>query len=341
MAEHISASEERQADMREPSSATDLGVRAAWLYYVEGLTQGEIARALRVSRAKVIRLLAAARESGVVSIRINAQGSEQLTLERQLARAFDLAEAIVTPAPTDPAASAALVGHAAGAYLAEQVHEGMSVGVGWGTTLSLSLKAIGVQPQKRLSVVSLLGGMTHSRAVNPSAVARRMADAFGAECYQLTAPVFVADEATRAALWGEPALNDLRERARRVDIAMLSVGDVSEHATLFREGLLPRSVLASLAAAGAVGDVLCQFLDRDGRVVDHPVNRRVVAVSLADLQQVPRIVIAAGGERKAPAIRAALRATRARVLLTDEAAARKLLADEAGSGTAIAVTYDS
>jgi len=186
--------------------------------------------------------------------------------------------------------------------------------------------AIGAQSRERLAVISLLGGMTHSRAVNPSAVARRMADAFGAECYQLTAPVFVANPRTRDALWKEPGLGDLVERARRVELALVSVGDLAKDATLFREGLLPRSELATLRAAGAAGDVLCQFIDREGRVVDHPVNRRVVAVDLSDLRRVPTIVIAAGGARKATAIRAALRATGARVLVTDEAAARALLA---------------
>ena len=314
------------------STPSDLGVRAAWLYYIEGLTQAQIARALGLSRAKVIRLLAAARESGVVRIRIDARAGEQIALERRLVEALGLVEAIVAPAPQDDAAAAALIGHAAGTYLAAQVHDGMSIGVGWGSTLDSSLKAIAPQAFERLSVVSLLGGMTHSRAVNPSAVARRMADAFGADCFQLTAPVFVADAATRAALWAEPGLRELLQRARRVDLALLSVGDVSEHATLFREGLLPRSELATLIEAGAVGDVLCHFLDRDGRAVDHPVNRRVVAVGLDDLRRVPKIVIAAGGRRKVAAIRAALNATQARILITDESAARGLLCEQQTSG---------
>ncbi len=142
--------------------------------------------------------------------------------------------------------TAAVVGQAAGIYMADHVRAGMSIGVGWGQTLSMSLKAIGGEPFERLSVISLLGGMTHSRAVNPSAVARRMADAFGADCYQLTAPVFVANEATRGRSGRSQALHDLLERARRVDLALVSVGNVSEDATLFREGLLPRSELSSL-----------------------------------------------------------------------------------------------
>lgn len=303
----------------------DSMVRAAWLYYVEGLTQEAIANAMRVSRAKVIRLLAAARDSGIVRIRIDGEGGEQIALEQRLTAALGLTEAVVAPSPADPASTAAIVGEAAGIYLADRVTAGMAIGVGWGQTLSMSLKAIGTQPRERLAVVSLLGGMTHSRAINPSAVARRMADAFGAECYQLTAPVFVANPSTRAALFREPGLEYLVKRARSVDLALVSVGDLTKDATLFREGLLPRAELATLRAAGAVGDVLCQFVDAEGRVVDHPVNRRVIAVDLADLRRVPTIVIAAGGARKAIAIRAALRATGARVLVTDEAAARALL----------------
>ncbi|HZI83764.1 MAG TPA: sugar-binding transcriptional regulator [Casimicrobiaceae bacterium] len=310
---------------RPATAPADLGVRAAWLYYVEGLTQEKVARVMKVSRVRVVRLLALARENGVVRIRIDAKGSDQIALERQLIHALGLHEAIVVPSPAEDRMTAGVVGHAAGLYVADQVRDGMSIGVGWGSTLSMSLKAIGAHPYDRLSVISLLGGMTHSRAVNPSAVARRLADLFGADCYQLTAPVFVANEATRAALWKEPGLHELLARARQLDLALVSVGDVSGDATLFREGLLPRSQLSSLTAAGAVGDVLCHFIDERGRIVDHPVCRRVVAVGLEELRRVPKVVIAAGGKRKVVAIRAALRATGAKVLITDQAAALGLL----------------
>ncbi|HEX8010096.1 MAG TPA: sugar-binding transcriptional regulator [Casimicrobiaceae bacterium] len=308
-------------------ASADDRVRAAWLYHVEGLTQEKVARTMKVSRARVIRLLAAARDAGVVRIRIDAKGTGEIALERRLVGELGLQEAVVVPSPMEDAMVATAVGQAAGTYIADQIRDGMSLGVGWGSTLSMSLKAIGTQTCQRVSVISLLGGMTHSRAVNPSAVARRMADLLAADCYQLTAPVFVANEATRVALWKEPGLRELRARARRVDLALVSVGDLAADATLFREGLLPRSQRASLIAAGAVGDVLCHFLDAGGRMVDHPVNRRVVAVDLEDLRRVPKIVIAAGGRRKVAAIKAALGATGAKVLITDEAAARRLLAD--------------
>lgn len=42
--------------------------RIAWLYYVEGQTQAEIAERLGISRIKVVRDLAVCRETGLVQI---------------------------------------------------------------------------------------------------------------------------------------------------------------------------------------------------------------------------------------------------------------------------------
>jgi DNA-binding transcriptional regulator LsrR (DeoR family) len=317
----------------DAGAAADLKVRVAWLYYVEGLTQEQIARQLDIGRMRVIRILAAARDEGIVRIRIEARAAAQVALERRLIARFGLSEAFVVPSPSEESGLAGVVGHAAGTWLSDTVTDGMSVAVGWGETLYMSLRSIAQRQNAGVSVVSLLGGMTHSMSVNPSAMARRVADAFGAECYQLTAPVFVSDRALRDALWREPPLRDLLERARKADVALVSVGDLGDNATLLAQKLLPRSDFESLKAVGAVGDALCQFVDARGSVVDHPVNSRVMAVPLHELRNIPRVAIAAGGARKVLAIRAALAATTASVLITDEDAALGLL-DEAGVAAA-------
>ncbi len=304
----------------------DAKVRAAWLYYVEGLTQEQIAEALGLSRIKVVRMLAAARAEGTVRIRIDARSATQVGLERGLVTTLGLEEAVVVPTARDAGSIPALVGYAAGLWLSDMLRDNMSLAVGWGQTLSLALR--GMQPRQieAMSVVSLLGGLTHSRSINPSAVARRVADMFGADCFQLTAPVFVSSAGMRDALWREPTLRDLLDRARAADVALLSVGSLGRDSTLFREGLLPESDLETLKAAGAVGDLLCHFIDADGKLVDHPVNRRIMAVSPSELTGIGLVAIAGGGANKAPAIRAALRASAAKVLITDESAAEALLA---------------
>src|SRR6476646_8944802 len=133
---------------RAPATSPDLRVRAAWLYYVEGMTQEQIARFMNISRAKVIRLLASARDNGIVRIRIEARASEQIALERKLVAAYGLADAMVVPAPAAATEITTECGHAGGTDLTEQMKDGMALGVGWGATLHMSLKALGGQPSK-------------------------------------------------------------------------------------------------------------------------------------------------------------------------------------------------
>ena len=58
-----------------------LATRAAWLYFVAGLTQVQIAKKLGVNRIRVNRLLAQAREQGMVQIRITGRLAECVALE--------------------------------------------------------------------------------------------------------------------------------------------------------------------------------------------------------------------------------------------------------------------
>ena len=131
--------------------------RAAWLYFVAGLTQAQIGKRLGLNRSRVNRLLAEARALGLVQIRITGRLAECVELEEKLKDAFSLQDAIVVPTPPDQALIPQVIATAAGAALAGRMQDGMAVGVGWGRTLRLSLQSVPRRPLQHLSVVSLLG----------------------------------------------------------------------------------------------------------------------------------------------------------------------------------------
>jgi len=118
----------------------------------------------------------------------------------------------------------------------------------------------------------------------------------------------------------------LKNKVSEIDLAVLSVADVSRQASIFRRGLLTPHDAESLQAAGAVGDVLCQFVNDQGEIVDHPINKRAMAIDPTQLRKVPKVIISAGGVRKAQIIRASILTTKAKVLITDETTAQELLA---------------
>ncbi|MBP7977695.1 MAG: hypothetical protein KA122_12815, partial [Verrucomicrobia bacterium] len=72
---------------------------AARLYYVDGLGQREVARLAKVSQAKVSRLLAAARERGIVHISVAEYKPHNKKLEHALRREFGFRTVAVIKTP--------------------------------------------------------------------------------------------------------------------------------------------------------------------------------------------------------------------------------------------------
>lgn len=307
-----------------PMVSSDLNVKTAWLYYVEGLTQEQIAEKLGVSRVKVMRTLAACTAEGVVITTINAETAAQVALERALEKRWDLDAAVVIPTPSDTDHLEKAIGHAVALYLGEQMQDGMTLAIGGGATLHASLAFMARRQLKSASVIGLVGSLPHSQWINPSIVAAKVAEVFGVDSYQITAPVMVHDPALRDLLWEQPELLEVRQRAADADIALITVGEISPDATIFRHAIVPAALIPSLKAKGAVANILSYFVDAAGKLVDHEVNDRVMAIGLDVVSAIPNVVLAAGGRHKIAAIRAALKAVEANVLITDSETAKAL-----------------
>ena len=306
----------------------DVKTRVAWLYHVEGLTQDEVANKVGLNRSRVLRILSAARLDGTVQIRVTTRLSHCVELERALEKRWGLTQAIVLPTPQDEAQLRSIIGAEVGAYISQALAPNMTIGLGWGKTLSAAVPAIVPRNPDGIRVLSLLGGLTRVSDQNPSEFAWRVAARLGAECYMMAGPVFAPDPVTRDALAAHTGMSDIFLRARSLDMAIVSVGDLTPHSVFREYGLLTSEELASLERAGAIGDVLCHFVDADGNIVDHPVNRRVLAVNPLDLRGTRNIILASGGWHKLGVIRAALKLLLPTVLIVDELVAERLAGEK-------------
>jgi DNA-binding transcriptional regulator LsrR (DeoR family) len=309
----------------EQNPARRLRLRAAWMYFVEEMTQNEIALKLGVGRVTVVRLLAAARERNEVKITIGDRLAECVEAERLLESRFDVEEAIVVPLSARGADATGPVAAATGAYVSSLVRANMRIGVGWGRTLVSSLAFMTERNVENLSVVSLLGGIMKARKFNPAEFAWRFASLFQADCYLMTAPLVVDSAATRQTLIERCGLGDIFELAKSLDAVVLGAAGMGADATAHLSKFISNADRASLVKAGAVGDVLFNFFDAGGNLVDHPINERVMSVPLDIIKKVPTRVLAAGGASKVPALAGALAMVKPTVLITDEYTARDLL----------------
>ena len=88
------------AEARRPlKRAERLRQRAAWMYYVEEMTQRDIAQVMGVGRVSVVRMLAEARALGEVRIALKRGASELAGLEIALAKALGFPRRSSRPCP--------------------------------------------------------------------------------------------------------------------------------------------------------------------------------------------------------------------------------------------------
>ena len=79
----------------------DLAARAAWLYYVAGNTQQELAKKLQISRPVAQRLVALALQHGIVKVRVHHGVTHCLEIASKLRQKYQLLVLEVVPANED------------------------------------------------------------------------------------------------------------------------------------------------------------------------------------------------------------------------------------------------
>ncbi len=313
----------------------ELIVRAAWLYHVGGLTQGEVAARLGVHRTRVVRLLGEARERGLVSVTIHHEQVRDLEVEGAIARRHGLDFCLATPpvglgdAGAEPRLAAVqemiarrAVGSAAASFLKGKLAPGrpVTVGVSWGRTLEQVALHLSGAHNPRARFVSLMGSLTRNSASNPFEVVQALAARTGGEGHFLPVP-FIADTvADRAVLMSQRTVAQALDLARSADLFLISVGELSETAFLRKQAMLSAAELAGVRARGAVADSLGRLFDRAGAQVDHELAHRTLALEFEHLRG-RNVVLLAGGVQKVDAVRALLRTGVVRGLIIDGDAA--------------------
>ena len=302
-----------------------LKARIAWYYYVAGLTQQEISERLGIARARVNRIAGQLRADGSVVVDIRLPLVACVELEEQLKQAYGLKSVAVVPSADDDEQQRRMLGGAAAAMLDGLIEDGQCISVGWGRTLSSTIKQLRTRQLQASSVVSLMGGLTRGSETNAFEVSTELAKTLGADCYYITAPIYCPSIESREILLTHSGVNEVMKRARNSNVAIVSCGDMTPRTKLTTISTV-RERLAELKKIGAIGEMLGTFLDAKGMPVDHPLNNSVIAMPPADLEAIPHSILISGGLYKAGIVRAILAAGYVNRLVTDEAVAQRLVA---------------
>jgi DNA-binding transcriptional regulator LsrR (DeoR family) len=335
---HIRASDPRSGQhvSRIPRPARRGGSRDALLleiaraYYERELSQEAIGLLHGLSRSQVSRYLTAARQEGIVQIRVVSRDEDDPGVVQSLRRAFPrLREVVVAKAfNPDPRYIRRSVASAAARLFDRLIHPGMTVCVGAGRTMALAAEGLTERRTAGLVVVPATGDAGHTALeFDYSAVATSVADRLGGIAHRINAPAIVGPGSSAAALTRAiPQIEDTLRLARQADLFLLGLGSLGGDEIFVEAGTISSEELSIVRSEGAVGDLCGNFFDAVGHPVGEPFRDRVIGISLDDLRQAALVVACAAGEEKAPAVLGALQGGFIEGLVTDEATARRVLA---------------
>jgi lsr operon transcriptional repressor len=313
------------------SDRLPLLLQAAWLYYEDGLTQAEIAEQLSVSRATVGRILEEARQRGVVTFQFHSDRLHALSLSQEVRDTLRLRNALVIPdlgAPVDQKAINERVARGAAQYLGNHLNPEVTLAIGWGDTVSRTLAALRYTSFGELTLVTMSGGAnayieailngleTHSNSLRVRANV-------------LPAPIIASSPQLAQAIGDEAEVQRTLRACIDAPYALVGVGTPAASSTLMELGYVDEAELTQIATRGAVGDILGQFFNEEGDVVDVPIHDRRIGIDISTLRGRKNVVGVAGGLEKVDAILGAVAGGYLDVLVTDEATARHLLSRHA------------
>lgn len=323
---------DRPSALRPPSrvSATpplefeDVLTWAAWLYYIDGLTQNDVAARLGVSRASVVNYLQDARTRGIVSIRVNTAAVSRTALSRRLAERFGLTAASVVPPAPDENPDHRL-GLAGARVLADMLEPGDTIGVAWGRTVLACARATVATEIEGLTIVQASGSSLSTDDFSPELCTSLLANQLGARCLNFHAPAVLSTPELRDRLLQEPSLKRQFEQIRSANKILFGVGNIGPGSTFAGSGMVDADELATLRAAKVVGVLIGRLIDAKGEPVPSDLDGRIVGIGLEDLKAIPTRLCLAGGLGKRDAILAALKGGFATHLVTDAKTAEALL----------------
>ncbi len=298
----------------------NLMIKIAWYYYMENLTQQAIADQLGISRMRVIKLLEKARQTGVVQFRISSSFDKRHAMETRLMETYHLKDCYIVPTNPNAAGVNDTIAKAASIYISNHITDNCYINFGYGDTSSRTIEYLAKNLETSVSFVSLTGGVGYYLPNSESNI-------FNAKLYLIPAPLIMSSREMAEAIRKESSVSEVSSMIRLASMTIVGIGAMDNSATILKSSILGHNDFLLLNMKGAVGDVICHFIDKDGNLVDTDIDSRLVSVPLGTLNELENVIGVAAGKHKVSAITAALKGGYLDILITDESTAALLYQD--------------
>ena len=296
-------------------------------YYMDSMSQSEIAELYKISRPTVANMLKECREKGIVEIRINDKSPFSSETGQLLMSKYGLETVCIVSQEDDYVLTLYKICLETAGFLSSLLTSRMKIGISWGTALYHTIRQLPKLGLVDCEVIQLMGGLGAVALYYDGAeLARILADKLCARFFPVLSPVLVQSQELRDALLKEPGIRETLEKAESLDIALVGLSsDMPENSALVKAGFLSPEEARQVYNEGSCGHLCGYHYDAQGNFMKSPINNRVVGINPDAFLKIPRRMGIACGKQKARAIHAALKGRLITDLFTDELTALQII----------------
>lgn len=311
------------------NQSTFIILKAAYLYYIKGVSQNEIADKLQISITTVSRLLKKAKSERIIEFVIKDPYIECINLEEKLKEKFGLKEVIIAPDPESDATvdeefklenRKKLVALEGARYLQRIIKEEDVLGISWGSTMYYLINYLNPCQKVDATFVTLHGSISCCRnELDVRSLVERMAKAFSGKNYHILAEGLMSNESIANSIKKEKNIINAFEMFDKVNISINGIGSFYPNldSKLSKKEYITECELKNLQKKNVVGDILLRFYDQDGNECVTDLKERTIGMDFEKFKKIETKITLAADESKAYSVLSALKGNLIDVLIID------------------------
>lgn len=301
-------------------------LRLARLYYVEGVSQNQLAEREGISKATVSRMLSLARENGFVTVTVNDGLRDANVLANQLRDIYpDVQFTVIPTSHNDRTEILDKVALATAHYLDNLIKNGDIIGFGGSEILNMIAKYLTPKDVRDVVALSLTGII-----VNPNCesiayqTGVKLANAYQTDANFLPLPIIFDDIAAKELVEKEGLIRHLEKLGRLANIALISLDSIEDSSFLNQMNYFKDEQKRKITEK-AVGDILGHFVNNNGEIIDPTLDERVVTTPLNNLKHKEYSIATVHKVETVPTLKAALKAGYCNKVFIDQYSTQVLL----------------
>lgn len=312
------------------NQSTFLTLKAAYLYYLQGKNQNEIAEMLSVSVPTVSRLIKKAVKDKIVEFVITDPFLACIELGEKLKKIFNLKDVVIAPSPLleqsdqssldSEANMKKLVALEGARYIQRIIKENDVLGVSWGKTMYYLIHYLNPCQKINAAFVTLHGSVSsieHEQDVRT--LVSRMAMNFGGRNYSILTEGLVSSGGLARSIRSERNIKRVLQMYEQLTISLSGIGSFYPivSSALSKSEYLSGREMENLKREDVRGDIVLRFINKEGKECCTDLKDRTLGINLEQFKNIETKITVAAGRHKTHAVLAGLKGKLIDVLITD------------------------